>query len=680
MKNNKNAFDKPENEKPKVPTLLIGILILSIVGITFAFNYKSSIEEYNHEYSHLSANLRTYILETIKYSNDSDRGNEKAFDHLLDTQNAFTDTLNKLEVGNPASGLPASSNENLVNLRAVISQWNEQQKNIKTILNSEKVIRLTKEFVRAVNSVMPGVVSSSEQLISNIIEKQSDPNLIFVASHQLLVAQRIMTNMNLVAQQGNKTTTYIEALFEDTAAFRNVLESMLKGNNKKSIVKVRSKSLRDEIKELIFAFETIEELIARVNESSIRLIQAHLATDKILNNSDNLLASVNTLIDGYHADTPESRNVTILIYSLQGISLVTLIALILSLNNKTRTQLVSEEETNKETIQAIIKLQNEIAPIANGDLTIQASVEPGITESISKTMNISISSLRQLVRNIGIMTVQVSETAEETQATAIHLAKASDTQAQQLGNVTNSINKMVRSFQDVARQAEESSQLANKAVEMAEQGGQSVRNTLKGMQTITDDIYDTSSRIKRLGESSQEIGDIVELINDIADQTNILALNAAIKASVAGESGQNFTLVADEVQQLAERVTQATKKIESLVNSIQLDTSQAVSSMEQSNTDVLHGSKLARTAGDSLLRIETVSAHLAEFINNVSKATVNLTETSKEISHAMNSIKKVTDHNLAGTKQTATLTGKLAELAKVQKETVKGFKLPESVS
>jgi len=323
-------------------------------------------------------------------------------------------------------------------------------------------------------------------------------------------------------------------------------------------------------------------------------------------------------------------------------------------------------------------LQDEISAIATGDLTIRATVEPGITESISKTMNISIDALRHLVRNIDTMTIQVSETAEETQATAILLAKASDKQAQQLDIVTGVINKMVGAFQDVAKQAEESTQLSNKAVEMAEQGGLNVRNTLTGMQTITEDIYDASNRIKRLGESSQEIGDIVELINDIADQTNILALNAAIKASVAGESGQSFTIVADEVQQLAERVTQATKKIESLVNSIQLDTNQAVTSMEHCSTDVLYGSQLARTAGDSLLRIETVSAHLAQFINSVSTATLTLTETSKEISQAMKSIKKVTDQNLAGTKQTATLTGKLAELANAQKATVKGFKLPES--
>lgn len=674
------SFEPQKKERHKMPAILAVLLILSIIGISFSFYYKASLNENSHEYSHLSRNLRTYILETIKYSNESDKGNENSFDKLLGTQNAFTNTLNKLETGNPDTNLPPSNDENLANLRTVIARWNEQQKNIDTILKSEKVIRLTKEFVRAVNSVMPKIVLSSEKLINDIISRKSEPNLIFVASHQLLLAQRIISNMSLVGRQDSATKTHINALSKDTKTFRNVLESMLKGNNKKDIVKVRSKVLRQEIKDIIFNFETIEELVTRVNENSISLIQAHIAADKIINNSDNLLSSVNNLIDEYHSKTTKHKNIDTLIYSLGGLALTILVALILSINKKTRSQLLNEEETNKETTNAIVTLQNEISAIAGGDLTIHASVEPGITESLSKTMNISIDSLRQLVRNIDIMTVQVSETAEETQATATLLAKASDTQAKQLGNVTNSINNMVQSFQNVAKQAEESSQLANKAVKMAEQGGLSVRNTLNGMQTITDDIYDTSNRIKRLGESSQEIGDIIELINDIADQTNILALNAAIKASVAGESGQTFTVVADEIQQLAERVTQATKKIESLVNSIQLDTSHAVTSMEQTNTDVMHGSKLARTAGDALLRIETVSAHLAEFINNVSKATVSLTETSKEISQAMNSIKKVTDHNLAGTKQTATLTGKLAELAKVQKSTVKGFKLPESVS
>ena len=677
---NNISFDAPKPNKPLTPIILMGLLILSIAGIIFSFNYKAQIDENNHEYAYLSENLRTYILEAIKYSADSDQGNKDAFDKLLETQNAFNTALKKLEKGNAQTGLPPTSGENLKKLNNVISQWKKQETSIKTILNSEKVIRLTKEFTSAINSVMPDIVNKSEQLISNIIKKQSNPNLIFVASHQLLVAQRIMAEMNMVSNQGTDTKKHINSLSQDTKTFRVTLESMLKGNNQKRIVKVRSKSLRNEITDLIFAFETVEELIARVNENSVRLIQAHAAASNILNNSDILLTSVNELIDGYRRNTPKKDNIDMIIYGLEGLSVLILIALMYSINKKTRVQLVNKEQSNKETVDAIIKLQNEISPIANGDLTIRASVEPGITESLSKSINISIDSLRQLVRNIEIMTVQVSETAEETQATAIHLAKASDSQAQQLKNVTESINKMVRSFQSVAKQAEESSQLANKAVEMAEQGGLSVRNTLKGMQTITEDIHDTSTRIKRLGESSQEIGDIVELINDIADQTNILALNAAIKASVAGESGQNFTAVADEVQQLAERVTQATRKIESLVNSIQLDTSQAIESMEQCNTDVLHGSKLASTAGDALLRIETVSAHLAEFINNVSNATVTLTETSKQISQTMNSVTKVTNHNLAGTKQTATLTGKLAELATVQKATVKGFKLPKSVS
>jgi len=674
---------KPSKFKPVESTMakaktsrlslfLVALLILSISGIIFSFNYKSSLNEDDHKYSHLSGNLRTHIIEAIKYSNESDHGQTKTFNQLLKTKKSFSDTLKQLA--------PGSSETSLANLQSVNNLWREQQKNINTILGAEKSIRLSKKNIHTVLSLMPAIVSSSEQLISDITRRQPEPNLILTSSRQLILAQRIVTNTNLVTQQNGDTKAHIKTLSADANEFHNALGSMLTGNSKQGISKVKRATLRNEIDELIFAFETIKELISRINQNSARLIQARLATDNILHNSDKLLTTVNTLIDGYRAQTPEHQKINTLIYSLEALAVIILITLIFLFNKKTRYLLVNEEERNKQTTDAIIKLQNEIAPIANGDLTIQASVEPGITESISKTMNISINALRQLVRNIDIMTVQVSLTAEETQATAIHLSSASDTQAQQLNGVTNNMNKMVESFQGVAKQASESSRLANKAVEMAERGGQTVRNTLNAMQTISNDIYDASNRIKRLGESSQEIGNIVELINDIADQTNILALNAAIKASVAGESGQNFTVVADEVQQLAERVTQATKKIESLVNSIQLDTSQAVISMEQCNTDVLHGSKLASTAGDALLQIETVTAHLADFINNVSEATITLTTTSKTISQAMNNIKEVTDHKLAGTKQTAMLTGKLAELANVQKATVKGFKLPESRS
>ncbi len=692
MKKNSTPFNfsntqKETKNRPRGPFFLAVFLTLIIIGIVFSVAKKSSVDADIRTHAALSNNLQTYAIKSIKFANDSNQGHAASFEQLRSIDDAISNTLSQLETGNSEGRFPASDGENLIQLRKVINQWKPDRKNIKTILSAEKITRLTKELARNLNAVMPSIITSSEQLINNITQKRPNPNLILAASKQLLLTQSIINSISLLTQQNSNTKTAIQALLNDSRKFHNTLNNMLKGNSKKNIIKIKRRSLRKEVSSLLLTFKTVEELINRISTNAERLHQARLAANSMSHNTNALLDSINALNKSYLNGSSTQQNINGLIYGLEGLALFILVALVFTMNQTRQSPTTSAEEdanintgseTHQETRDAIAKLQNEIAPIANGDLTISASVNKGITESLSKTMNISIDSLRQLVRNIDIMATQVSETAEESQATAIHLANASDKQARQLSSVTNNINKMVQSFQDVAKQAQASSQLANKAVHMAEEGGQSVRNTLNAMQTLTDDIYHTSSSIKRLGESSQEIGNIVELINDIADQTNILALNAAIKASVAGESGQNFTIVADEVQQLAERVTQATQKIESLVNSIQLDTAQAVTSMEQSNTDVMHGSKLALTAGDELLRIEALSSHLAEFITNVANAMTDLTETSIEISLEMNSIKKVTERHLSSTKKTAALTGKLSELANVQQETVKGFKLPKN--
>jgi hypothetical protein len=181
------------------------------------------------------------------------------------------------------------------------------------------------------------------------------------------------------------------------------------------------------------------------------------------------------------------------------------------------------------------------------------------------------------------------------------------------------INEIAASIDEVSKNSEESADVAQRSVQIAAKGAGVVRQTIQGMDSIRDQIQETSKRIKRLGESSQEIGSIVELINDISEQTNILALNAAIQAASAGEAGRGFAVVADEVQRLAERASNATKRIETLVQTIQSDTNEAVSSMEQTTAEVVAGARLAEDAGLALGEIEKVSTDLANLIQNISR-------------------------------------------------------------
>jgi twitching motility protein PilJ len=294
------------------------------------------------------------------------------------------------------------------------------------------------------------------------------------------------------------------------------------------------------------------------------------------------------------------------------IALVALVPLVLLLKLLGRFNAAIEQQRQAAELQrtesdrnqqAILKLLDEMASLADGDLTVQATVTEDITGAIADSVNYAVEALRKLVATINQSAIQLDGATRQTQALASHLAKASGAQAKQIGSATESIAAMAASTEEVSGNAERAADVARHSVDVAHKGGEAVRRTIDGMNTIRETIQETSKRIKRLGESSQEIGNIIELISDIAEQTNILALNASIQASMAGEAGRGFAVVADEVQRLAERAATATKQIEVLVRTIQTDTNEAVVSMERSTTDVVGGALLAENAGAALQEI-----------------------------------------------------------------------------
>jgi twitching motility protein PilJ len=341
-----------------------------------------------------------------------------------------------------------------------------------------------------------------------------------------------------------------------------------------------------------------------------------------------------------------------------------------------KTSLDKMETQNRHNQDAILRLLDEMGDLADGDLTASATVTEDITGAIADSVNYTIDALRNLVEQINSTTLQVASAAQETQATALHLTDASDHQAQQITEVTSAITQMAASIELVSENASQSSNVAQQSVELALQGNTAVKKAINGMDTIREQIQETSKRIKRLGESSQQIGEIVELINDIAEQTNILSLNAAIQATMAGEAGRGFAVVADEVQRLAERSSNATKQIDALVKTIQSDTSEAVSSMEQSTSEVVSGAKLSQDAGTSLAQIETVSRQLADLINSISDNAKQQAVAAVSTSESMNVIQEITMQTSTGTNESAASIGRLLELTNDLRKSVSGFKLP----
>ncbi len=344
--------------------------------------------------------------------------------------------------------------------------------------------------------------------------------------------------------------------------------------------------------------------------------------------------------------------------------------------DNTLTLIQSREE--RDSIQAsIMKLLEEVSGVADGDLRVEAEVTADMMGAIADAFNTMINELRRIISNVQEATLQVSSSANEIQATAEHLAQGSETQAVQISDSSAAIEEMSVSIQQVSENATLSATVGDQSLSNAHQGAKAVQATIEGMGRIREQVQETSKRIKRLGESSQEIGEIVQLIDDIADRTSILALNASIQAAMAGDAGRGFAVVAEEVERLAERSAEATKQIATLIRTIQSETNEAVAAMEATTREVVEGSQLANEAGKTLAEIETVTMRLDELIQSISMASKQQARGSETLAKSMSEISEVTQQTAAGTKQAAVSINNLAVLADELRSSVSQFKLPD---
>ncbi|KSD67204.1 chemotaxis chemoreceptor PilJ [Pseudomonas aeruginosa] len=649
------------------------VLIVSIVLLFANFAYLNTQSNHDKQYIGHAGELRVLSQRIAKNATEAAAGKGEAFKLLKDARNDFEKRWNILVNGDESTSLPPSPEAVKPQMDVVQQDWDGLRKNADSILASEQTVLSLHQVASTLAETIPQLQVEYEEVVDILLENGAPADQVAVAQRQSLLAERILGSVNKVLAGDENSVQAADSFGRDASLFGRVLKGMQEGNAAMSISKVTN---AEEIAEL---FEFVSGSVDEILETSPDLFQVREAANHIFSVSQTLLDKASRLADGFE-NLAGGRSINLFAgYVLGALALASIILIGLVMVRETNRRLAETAEKNDRNQAAILRLLDEIADLADGDLTVAATVTEDFTGAIADSINYSIDQLRELVETINQTAVQVAAAAQETQSTAMHLAEASEHQAQEIAGASAAINEMAVSIDQVSANASESSAVAERSVAIANKGNEVVHNTITGMDNIREQIQDTSKRIKRLGESSQEIGDIVSLINDIADQTNILALNAAIQASMAGDAGRGFAVVADEVQRLAERSSAATKQIEALVKTIQTDTNEAVISMEQTTSEVVRGARLAQDAGVALEEIEKVSKTLAALIQNISNAARQQASSAGHISNTMNVIQEITSQTSAGTTATARSIGNLAKMASEMRNSVSGFKLPEGV-
>jgi twitching motility protein PilJ len=674
------AKDSTKGSGAKSLVVLIALLVVSLLITISAFVYTQIQSGYDQQYIAKAADQRLLSQRMATYSIEAAAGDSESFLQLRELRDRFARLLTDLREGDPAAGLPAVPADEALQapLAAVEENWGKFSEHVVTIVEGQQAIVDVSEYVGIVNEFIPQLLAYSDEVVSSLVEAGASRQQIYIATRQLMLTQRIENNLNRVLAGGEGAATAADRFGRDAALFGRVLEGMIRGYPALQIERVTDPTARDKLREVAMLFSSVSEHVGSILESSPQLFEIKYSAGQVEDLSGGLLDQTTALEEAFAAHNARLDQINLVGAAFGLLTLVLLVVLGWQLYQDTKRRLAQQTEQNRRNQRAILRLLDEMTNLAEGDLTVHATVTEDITGAIADSVNYAIDALRSLVTTINQTSVQVAAAAEKTQSTALRLADASNHQAREIASASGAVTDMADSIEQVSKNAQTSSEVAEKSVQIAAKGAATVSRTIDGMETIREQIQETSKRIKRLGESSQEIGDIVGLINDIADQTNILALNAAIQASSAGEAGRGFAVVADEVQRLAERSANATKQIEALVKTIQADTNEAVISMEQSTSNVVSGARLAEDAGEALSEIEAVSNQLAGLIQTISQAAGQQAVAASNISNTMNVIQEITMQTSEGTNETATSIGNLTDLANELRKSVAGFKLPES--
>jgi twitching motility protein PilJ len=614
-------------------------------------------------------------------------GNEVAFKQLQESRDMIGSNL--AVIGGAGDGAMSTPAGVITVLAQVKEEWARTEKNASTVLEQKANLSQLGQSIRAINANNPQLLELAEQISALKLQNNAGPRELSVSGQLVMLTQRMAKNANALLAGEAIDPEVAFLLGKDTNTFRDLLNGLSKGSEALRLPASADPDTKERLTELEKSFGGYQTAVSGILGNMQRLVNAKQSAQNIFADNEKFKDSLVGLADAFQREqvTRSINFVAMGVLALLILAVLAMLFLVYRTDQRTReveadrrrVEAVKQEseakQVNDQNQAAILRLMNELAEVADGDLTVQATVTEDITGAIADSVNFTIEELRNVVLRINQATAQVTTASESAQRTSAQLLAAQDKQSNEIRQTGESVLRMARDISQVSQGARQSADVARQSLAAAEKGMGAVQNSISGMNEIRDQIQETSKRIKRLGESSQEIGEIVELISDITEQTNVLALNAAIQAASAGEAGRGFTVVAEEVQRLAERSAEATKQIGAIVKTIQTDTQDAVSAMEKSTQGVVEGARLSDAAGQALGEIGQVSRQLADLIEGISKTTSQQADSAGSVAKNIQDILRINEQTTMGTRQTADSVRQLAALAQELKQSVSGFKV-----